>query len=98
MATRYFGAAVPRNEDHRLLIGNALFVDDVELPDLGHAAFLRSPPAHARIARLDVAVALRRPGVLAVYTAADLGEYWQPGPLLVPPPPIAGIVFNQRTQ
>src|ERR1700734_2218257 len=39
-----------------------------------------------------------RPGVVAVYTADDLGDYWQPGPLLVPPPPIAGITFNQRTQ
>jgi aerobic carbon-monoxide dehydrogenase large subunit len=36
--------------------------------------------------------------VIAVYTAADLGSYWQPGPLLVPPPPVAGLVFNQRTQ
>jgi CO/xanthine dehydrogenase Mo-binding subunit len=36
--------------------------------------------------------------VIAVYTADDLGAYWQPGPLLVPPPPIPGITFNQRTQ
>src|SRR6202040_4393102 len=42
--------------------------------------------------------ALRRRGVVAAYVADDLGEYWKPGPLLVPPPPIAGIVFNQRTQ
>ena len=63
-----------------------------------HAAFLRSAVAHARIRRIDVAAARRRPGVVAVYTAADLGDYWQPGPLLVPPPPIAGITFNQRTQ
>ena len=34
MSTRYFGAPVKRNEDHRLLTGQALFVDDVELPDL----------------------------------------------------------------
>ena len=40
----------------------------------------------------------QRAGVVAVYTADDLGDYWQPGPLLVPPPPIEGIVFNQRTQ
>ena len=40
----------------------------------------------------------RGEGVIAVYTAADLGDYWAPGPLLVPPPPIAGITFNQRTQ
>src|SRR6185503_20388970 len=42
--------------------------------------------------------ALDRPGVVAVYTAEDLGDYWRPGPLLVPPPPIEDIVFNQATQ
>ncbi len=98
MTTRYFGAPVRRNEDHKLLTGQALFVDDVELPDLAHAAFLRSQVAHARIKRIDVTGARQRPGVIAVYTADDLGDYWQPGPLLVPPPPIPGIVFNQRTQ
>jgi CO/xanthine dehydrogenase Mo-binding subunit len=36
--------------------------------------------------------------VLAVYSAADLGEYWKPGPLLVSPPPIPGVVFHARTQ
>ena len=45
-----------------------------------------------------MSAARARPGVVAVYTAADLGAYWAPGPLLVPPPPIAGITFNQRTQ
>ena len=40
----------------------------------------------------------RAPGVVAVYTAPDLGSYWQPGPLLVPPPPIVGITFKERTQ
>src|SRR5262249_14299304 len=70
----------------------------VELPGLLHAAFLRSSVAHARIRRIDVAAARRRAGVVAIYTAADLGDYWRPGPLLVPPPPIAGLVFNQRTQ
>ena len=98
MATRYFGAPVTRNEDPRLLAGQALFVDDVELPGLLHAAFYRSPYAHAHIKRIDVSRALTRPGVIAAYTAADLGDYWQPGPLLVPPPPVAGIVFNARTQ
>ncbi|MBV8745942.1 MAG: xanthine dehydrogenase family protein, partial [Xanthobacteraceae bacterium] len=98
MSTRYFGAPIPRNEDRRLLSGQALFVDDVELPGLLHAAFLRSSVAHARIRRIDVAAARKRPGVVAIYTAADLGDYWRPGLLLVPPPPIAGLVFNQRTQ
>ncbi|HLB14075.1 MAG TPA: xanthine dehydrogenase family protein molybdopterin-binding subunit [Burkholderiales bacterium] len=98
MTTRYFGERVQRNEDERLLTGRALFVDDVELPGMLHAAFLRSPHAHARIRAIDVSAALRRDGVVAVYTAADLGDYWRPGPLLVPPPPIAGSVFNERTQ
>ncbi|MEA3069021.1 MAG: aerobic carbon-monoxide dehydrogenase large subunit [Alphaproteobacteria bacterium] len=98
MTTRYFGAPIKRNEDGRLLTGQALFVDDVELPGLLHAAFLRSEVAHACIGHIDVTRALGRIGVVAVYTARDLGAYWQPGPLLVPPPPIAGITFNQRTQ
>jgi len=98
MTTRYFGAPVQRNEDARLLTGRALFVDDVELPGMLEAAFLRSPHAHARIRRIDVSAALKREGVVAVYTATDLGDYWRPGPLLVPPPPIDGIVFNERTQ
>jgi carbon-monoxide dehydrogenase large subunit len=37
-------------------------------------------------------------GVVAVYTANDLGDYWKPGPLLVSPPPVEGIVFNEKTQ
>jgi aerobic carbon-monoxide dehydrogenase large subunit len=98
VTTRNFGAPITRNEDGRLLTGQALFVDDVELPDMLHAAFLRSNVAHARIRSLDVAAARARPGVVAVYTADDLGNYWAPGPLLVPPPPIAHLIFNQRTQ
>lgn len=98
MTTRYFGAPITRNEDPRLLTGRALFVDDVELPNLAHAALLRSPHAHARIRGIDSVAARARAGVIAIYTAEDLGEYWKPGPLLVPVPPIAGCVFNQRTQ
>ncbi len=97
MATRYFGAPVRRHEDRRLLTGQALFVDDVELPSMLHAAFLRSPMAHGRIRHIDADAARSRDGVVAVYTAGDLGDYWRPGPLLVPPPPIAGLVFNERT-
>jgi aerobic carbon-monoxide dehydrogenase large subunit len=95
---KHFGSPARRNEDRRLLTGQALFVDDVELPGLLHAAFLRSPHAHARIEHIDLAAARARPGVVAVYAAEDFGAYWQPGPLLVPPPPIASIIFNTRTQ
>jgi aerobic carbon-monoxide dehydrogenase large subunit len=83
VSTRTFGQPVKRNEDARLLQGKALFVDDVELPRMLHAAFVRSPYAHARIRSIDTAAAKRRAGVVAVYTAADLGDYWKPGPLLL---------------
>ncbi|MFQ5436301.1 MAG: xanthine dehydrogenase family protein molybdopterin-binding subunit, partial [Anaerolineae bacterium] len=98
METRYFGERIKRNEDPRLLTGQALFTDDVDLQGMAQAAFMRSPHAHARILSVDVSMALEREGVLAVYTAVDLGDYWQPGPLLVSPPPVKDIVFNQRTQ
>lgn len=96
--TKYFGERIKRNEDPRLLTGQALFVDDVDLPNMGHAAFVRSPHAHARILSIDTSGAAELPGVIAVFTAESLGEHWQPGPLLVSPPPVEGIVFNQRTQ
>ncbi len=76
---RYVGARITRNEDARLLTGQALFVDDVELPRMLHAAFVRSPHAHARILGIDAAAARARAGVVAVYTAAELGDYWQSG-------------------
>jgi len=98
MTTRYFGQRIKRNEDPRLLIGQGLYVDDVELPDMLHVAFVRSPYAHARIKSIDISLALQREGVAAIYTAQDLGTYWKPGPLLVSPPPIEGITFNERTQ
>jgi carbon-monoxide dehydrogenase large subunit len=98
MATRYFGQPIKRNEDPRLLTGQATFTDDVHLPGMLHVAFVRSQVAHGRIRSIDTAAARAMPGVVAVYAATDLGEYWQPGPLLVPPPPIDGLIFNPRTQ
>jgi carbon-monoxide dehydrogenase large subunit len=80
-----------------MLTGQVLHVDDVTLPDMLHVAFYRSGYAHGRIVSIDVEAALERPGVVAVYTAEDLGDYWQSGPLLVQPPPIEDLTFNQRT-
>ncbi len=98
MSTRYFGKPLKRNEDPRLLSGRAVFVDDIHIEGMLHVAFLRSDYAHARIRSIDVSAALARAGVVAVYTAEDLGDYWQPGPLLVPPPPVSGKIFHARTQ
>ncbi len=66
------GASVKRVEDPRFLTGRGRYVDDIKLPRLTHAAFLRSPHAHARITRLDTTAAKALPGVVAVLTAADL--------------------------
>jgi carbon-monoxide dehydrogenase large subunit len=93
------GQRVLRNEDARLLTGQAQFVDDVEIPGLLHAAFLRSDHAHARLLGLDVSAARQRPGVVAVFTAEDMGDDWQPGPPLVSPPPTAkDVIFYSRRQ
>jgi len=96
--TRLVGERVLRNEDARLLTGRALFVDDVQLPGMLHVAFLRSDHAHARLRGVDVARARKRAGVVAIYTAHDLGDYWKPGPLLVSPPPIKDLIFREATQ
>ena len=69
---RFVGQSVQRKEDVRLLTGKGTFVDDVKLPNLVHATFVRSDVARARILRLDVEDARRAPGVIAVLTAAEL--------------------------
>ncbi|NYZ12337.1 xanthine dehydrogenase family protein molybdopterin-binding subunit [Azospirillum sp. RWY-5-1] len=66
------GQPVPRTEDARLLTGGGRYTDDVSLPGQAYAAFVRSPYAHADVTGIDSAAALAAPGVLAVYTAADL--------------------------
>lgn len=98
MTTQFFGQRIKRNEDPRLLTGRALFVDDVQLTDMAHIAFVRSPYAHATLGEIDTSMALEREGVLGIYTAEDLGDYWANGPLLVPPPPVEGMIFHERTQ
>jgi carbon-monoxide dehydrogenase large subunit len=92
------GERIKRNEDPRLLTGQALFVDDVDIPGMLHAAFLRSDYAHAKLLSIDITQAQERPGVVAVYTAEEMGDDWQPGPPNVSPPPtIEGITFHSRT-
>ena len=99
MAKKFIGERVRRNEDARLLTGQALFVDDIEIPGMLHAAFMRSDYAHARILGIDVTAARERPGVVAVFTAADMGADWEPGPPLVSPPPtVKDVTFYSRRQ
>jgi aerobic carbon-monoxide dehydrogenase large subunit len=94
MGTRWFGAPVQRQEDPRLLRGKGTFVDDIDLPEMLHAAVLRSTHARARVVRIDTSAARALPGVHLVLTAPDLGEVLEPSPLLVPHPALT----QPRTQ
>ena len=71
MASRPIGERIPRKEDRRLLTGRGRFSDDIAAPGQAHAAFLRSPHAHARILDIDAADAVSASGVLAVLTGPD---------------------------
>jgi carbon-monoxide dehydrogenase large subunit len=68
------GQSVKRFEDVRLLRGEGRFHADVNLPGQVQAVLVRSPHAHARIRAIDAAPALQAPGVLAVFTGADVAR------------------------
>ncbi|MGH9881668.1 MAG: xanthine dehydrogenase family protein molybdopterin-binding subunit, partial [Pyrinomonadaceae bacterium] len=80
MPSKYVGQRVKRTEDPRLIKGLAHYVDDISLPDTLHVAFVRSVYAHARINSVDVAEALKLPGVVAVYTGKDVAGKIGPVP------------------
>jgi carbon-monoxide dehydrogenase large subunit len=69
---RLFGKAIKRREDPRFITGRGQYVDDLKLPGMTYAAFVRSPHAHAKIRRIDTAAAARHPGVVAVFTGKDM--------------------------
>src|SRR3977135_318917 len=66
------GAPLRRVEDRRLLLGRGRFVADIELPGALACVLVRSPHAHARIRSIDTAAAMASPGVVAVFTGADM--------------------------
>ncbi len=72
---RVLGRSVPRVEDPALIRGAGRFVDDIAMPGMLHAAFVRSPHAHAVIRSIDKSLALEVPGVHAVLTLDDLKPY-----------------------
>ena len=73
MSATGIGAAVRRKEDQRFVTGKGRYTDDVNRPGQGHAYFLRSPHAHAKIKSIDGKAAAAMPGVAAVLTGAELG-------------------------
>lgn len=90
---KWVGARVKRVEDPRFLTGEAKYLADLQSPGTVHAAFVRSPYAHARISRIDTTEARALPGVLAIYTAEDLSNL----PPLVSGLPIEGLKPTPQT-
>ncbi|MDA4127758.1 MAG: xanthine dehydrogenase family protein molybdopterin-binding subunit [Thaumarchaeota archaeon] len=74
----WVGRPVKRKEDRRLLTGLGKFVDDLKLPGMAYAAFLRSPHAHAKIVKVDVTKAEEHPGVICVLTGEEVAKLTDP--------------------
>ena len=92
LAQRFVGESVKRGEDVRILTGTGNYVDDVQLPGMLHAAFLRSPIAHGRITAIDISEAEQLPGVVAVYDGAGMQALLSPdakSPGLFGPAPVS---------
>ena len=87
MEQTYIGAPIRRREDLRLLTGRATFTDDIKLPHMLHAVFLRSPYAHARLMSIDATRALALPGVVAVLAFQDIAAFAKPIPIRLYPLP-----------
>src|SRR5438477_9022462 len=68
------GKGIRRQEDPRLITGSATYLDDLKVPGMHHACVVRSPHAAARITGINAAPALARPGVVAVFTGADVAK------------------------
>ena len=80
------GTRMLRKEDPRFLAGRGRFIDDIMLPNMAHAAALRSPHAHARIRSIDKSAAQALPGVVAVITGEDAAKETGPLPCFANPP------------
>jgi carbon-monoxide dehydrogenase large subunit len=72
MAATGIGASVRRVEDHRFITGKGQYVDDINRAGQAYAVFVRSAHAHANIKRIDTSAAINAPGVLGIFTGADL--------------------------
>jgi carbon-monoxide dehydrogenase large subunit len=87
MSARFFGAAVPRLEDPRLLAGRGRYVDDIAIPGMLQAAFVRAQVAHGRIISIDATAARSMPGIAAIFAMGDFAAIAQgPMPPMAPHP------------
>ncbi len=95
MTTRIFGSGIRRREDPRLITGQSSYTDDIQLVGLAHAAILRSPHGHARITSIETSSAQSAPGVVAVYTGADVEGKLTPIPCawVVPDSDVKAVAY-----
>ena len=84
---KWVGKSYKRKEDLRLLVGQGKFVDDIKLPNMKHAAILRSPYPHAWIRGIDTSEAEKLSGIRGVLTGEDVKKMSRPFPVGVPVPP-----------
>ncbi len=94
----FVGQSVKRVEDERLLIGQGKFVADLNPAGIGHVAFLRSPYAHATINSIDVSAATKLPGVIKVFTAAELNAVTNPFVPLITTKSLYTPIFHCMTE
>lgn len=88
-APHYIGRSVPRREDRGLLLGDCRFIADIQLPGMLHVAFVRSDVAHARIRAIRSDRARSSPGVVGIFSAADIAPDLIPIPGMQNRPPKA---------
>jgi aerobic carbon-monoxide dehydrogenase large subunit len=77
-STTGIGARIPRRELKRLLAGHGRYIDDIRLPRMLHACFVRSPHPHAKIVSIDIEGAKRASGIASVLTAAEINPRCKP--------------------
>ena len=89
--TGHVGRELRRKEDPALITGQGRYVDDIALPAMLWASFVRSPEAHAKIVLIDTSAAAQRPGIRAVFTGQDMADIGGPLPMAWAPP---GVEVN----
>ena len=84
---KHVGRSMRRKEDPRMITGRGRYVDDISVPGMLYAAFIRSPEAHAKITSIDTSAAARRDDVVAVFTGEELaGDFPAPMAMVWSPP------------
>src|SRR5947207_1307970 len=94
----WIGKDIKRHEDPALLMGTAIYTNDVSLPGMLHAAVLRSPYAHARIVSIDTSAAKKLPGVYAVLTGREATEVIGPLPAFCAEPVVEHAIAVEKVR